>query len=262
MENLDNAIHRQSFRLHSYEVDQAGVAKPDILLSFMLDSAWAHTKNTEFSYSELRDEGQLWVLSRFLAVCHEMPNWDDEILIETWGKGTDKIFGLRDFIIHSKAPQRGAATGEKLVSATSAWLIIDRKTLRIQRIDKLERNFPIQLGKNEIDAKLEKIETQSAERTDFSCIVRYSDLNVNKHVNSSKYLQWILDSFPLEYIEKRRLRSFEINFLDEAKLGDEVYISMFGAGESFYCEVRRENDNADLCRANVIWGEGKTRSRF
>lgn len=140
MQDPTKATHRQTFCLHSFEVDQRGRARPDILLSFMLDSAWAHTKDTEFSYSELKDEGQLWVLSRFLAVFHDLPKWGDEIFVETWGKGTDKIFGLRDFIIHSKS-------GNKLVSATSAWLIIDRKTYRIQRIDFARQKFPDAGGK-------------------------------------------------------------------------------------------------------------------
>jgi len=240
------AIHKQKFLLHSYEVDQIGRARADILLSFMLDSAWGHTKDTEFSYSELKDEGQLWVLSRFLAVFHDMPKWDEEITIETWGKGIDKLFGLRDFIIHSNSNQ-------KLVSATSAWLIIDRKTSRVQRIDSLGRNFPMQLERNELNVKLEKIEAMPAERTNMEHVVRYSDVDVNKHVNSSKYLQWMLDSSTDKFFEKRNLKSFEINFNAEAKLGEKIYVTSSNAGDSFYYEVKRGNDNVELCRAKVLW---------
>ncbi len=246
MENSSNAIHKQSYHLHSYEVDLRGRAKPTLLLCFMLDSAWAHTKDTEFSYTDLKDEGQLWVLSRFLAVFHDMPKWDDEIVVETWGKGTDKLFGMRDFIIHSQS-------GNKLVSATSAWLIIDRKTLRIQRIDTLNKNFPMQLEKSELDVKLEKIEAQQSERTDFEYVVRYSDLDVNKHVNSSKYVQWILDSFPADFHGTKSLKSFEVNFLAEAGLGDRIFVSVGNHGDYFYCEVKRDGDNAELCRAKVVW---------
>lgn len=248
MENSTSAIHTRTFRFHSYEVDQNGRARPDIILSFMLDTAWSHTKDTEFSYSELKDEGQLWVLSRFFAVLHDLPKWDDEIIVETWGKGTDRLFGLRDFIIHSRSDK-------KLVSATSAWLIIDRKTSRVQRIESLGRNFPMQLEKNELDVKLEKIESQSAERTGSDYVVRYSDLDVNKHVNSSKYLQWILDSFPAEYFEKKNLKSFEINYLAEAKLGEKIYSTISDAGDCFYCEVRRDPDSTELCRAIVKWND-------
>ena len=248
MGNENNALHEQIFRLHSYEVDQRGLARPDILLSFMLDSAWAHTKDTEFSYTELKDEGQLWVLSRFLAVFHDLPKWDDEIIVETWGKGTDKLFGLRDFIIHS-------SSGKKLISATSAWLIIDRKTSRIQRIETLGRDFPMQLQKSELDVKLEKIEPQSAGKTDFSHRVMASDLDVNRHVNSSRYLQWIIDSFPIEYSTERGLRSLEINFLSEAKLGEEIFTTRLETDNGFYCEVRKAGDNPELCRSIVAWNE-------
>ncbi len=249
MENTASAIHTRNFRLHSYEVDQNGRARPDIILSFMLDTAWSHTKDTEFSYSELKDEGQLWVLSRFLAVLHDLPKWDDEIIVETWGKGTDRLFGLRDFIVHSKSDK-------KLVSATSAWLIIDRKTSRVQRIESLGRNFPMQLERNELDVKLEKIEAKPAERSNMEHMVHYSDVDVNKHVNSSKYLQWILDSFPVEYSEKRELKSFEINFTAEAKLGGKIYVASSDAGDSCYYEVRRDNDGTELCRAIVKWNNG------
>ena len=244
MENSTHALHKQSFRLHSYEVDQKGTARPDILLSFMLDSAWAHTKDTEFSYSELKVEGQLWVLSRFLAVFHDLPKWDDEIVVETWGKGTDKLFGLRDFIIPSR-------TGEKLVSATSAWLIIDRKTNRIQRIDTLGKKFPMQLEKSELDIKLEKIESQLVVDACVENVVHYSDLDVNKHVNSSKYMQWILDSFPTEVLAHKSLKSFEINYLSEAQLNDRILVSTADESEYHYCKISRED--AELCRAKVVW---------
>jgi acyl-ACP thioesterase len=221
----------------------------------MLDSAWGHTKDTDFSYSELDDEGQFWVLSRFLAVFHNLPRWDDEIIVETWGKGTDKLFGLRDFVIHSRSTQAGSMIGEKLVSATSAWLIIDRKTSRVQRIESLGRNFPMQLQRNELDIKLEKIQARPAEHTGLQDTVRYSDLDVNKHVSSSKYMQWILDSFPIEYYEGKNLKSFEIDFLAEAKLGDKVSVLVSDTPGGFYCEVKRDDDNADLCRAIVLWND-------
>ncbi len=240
------AVHTKTFRLHSYEVDRNGKARPDILLSFMLDSAWSHTKDTEFSYDELNEEGHLWVLSRFLAVFHEMPQWDDEITVETWGKGTDRLFGLRDFVVYSKSRR-------KLLSATSAWLIVDRKTMRVQRIDSLKRNFPVQSGRQELDSKLEKIEQEDAVRTGLELKVRYSDLDVNKHVNSSKYMQWILDSFPADYPESKGLETFEINFLSEAVLGDRVIVSSGGTESRNYCDVRREEDGTELCRAIVKW---------
>ncbi len=240
-------ILKRAFRLHSWEVDQRGRARPDILFSCMLDSAWAHANNSEFSYEALREEGQLWVLSRFLAVIEELPKWDEEITVETWGKGTDKLFGLRDFTVYSQS-------GKKIISATSAWLVIDRKTSRIQRIDLEHSNFPVQLNKHEIETKLEKIEESETVRTDFEYVVKYTDIDVNNHVNSSRYLGWVLDSFPRSVLDEKGLKSFELNFLAEAQLGDGVHVLSANAGDYYYCEVERDRDGVELCRAKIIWG--------
>ncbi len=243
--SIPPVLHR-TYRLHSYEVDHKGRARPDILLSFMLDSAWAHANNSRFSYGALRQEGQLWVLSRFLAQFKKIPFWDDEVVIETWGKGADRLFGLRDFAVYSDS-------GEKLVSATSAWLVIDRKTSRIQRIDLLHSDFPVQQNKHEIDVRLEKIDSAETERTGFEHVVRYSDIDVNNHVSSTQYLKWMFDSLPKGVPEDEKLRSFEINFLAEAQAGDKVFVASADAGDYQYFEVIRENDNVELCRAKLKW---------
>ncbi|MCL4539545.1 MAG: thioesterase [Bacteroidetes bacterium] len=239
-------VFNRKFRLHSWEVDRKGRARPDMLFSFMLDSAWAHANNSEYSYDALREEGQLWVLSRFLAKIVKLPSWDEEITVETWGKGTDKLFGLRDFAIYS-------GSGQKIVSATSAWLVIDRKTSRIQRIDLEHSNFPLQADKHEIETKLGRIEEREAVRTGFEYVVRNTDIDVNNHVNSSRYLQWVLDSFPPSSQEERSLNSFEINFLAEAQTNDRVYTATTETEEGHYCEVTREGDGVNLCRAVVAY---------
>ncbi|MCL4539344.1 MAG: thioesterase [Bacteroidetes bacterium] len=66
-------------------------------------------------------------------------------------------------------------------------------------------------------------------------------------------LQWILDSFPVEFAEKRSLSTFEINYLSEAQLGDTIVVSSEDAGDHYYCDVKRESDNLELCRAPVNW---------
>ncbi len=239
-------ILQRKFRLHSWEVDRKGIARPDILFSILLDSAWAHANHSKFSYDSLKEEGQLWVLSRFLADIHELPKWDEEINVETWSKGTDKLFGLRDFFVLSES-------GKKMVSATSAWLVIDRKTTRIQRINLEEGDFPVQLDRHAIETKLDKIERNKSDRTDFEHVVRHTDIDVNNHVNSSRYLAWILDSFPKSVVDERNLKSFEINFLAEAQSGDKVFVNSSDASDYRYCEVVREKDSAELCRARVVW---------
>jgi len=237
---------KRHFHLRSHEVDRKGRAKPDVLFCFMLDSAWAHANNSRFSYDTLKAEGQLWVLSRFRAVFHKLPMWDDEIIVETWSKGTERMFGLRDFFIWSDKD-------EKLASATSAWLVIDRKTSRIQRIDLVNSDFPHQLNKNALTEKLEKLEIAQTTSTGSEYDVRYSDLDVNGHVNSSRYLEWILDSYPADILDSRNLKSFEMNFLAEALLGDRIRTASDLQTGGDYHEIKRTGDGTEVCRAITRW---------
>ena len=54
--------------------------------------------------------------------------------------------------------------------------------------------------------------------------VRNSDLDLNGHVNNTRYAQWLLDSVSEESHRKYILTDYEINFLAETKQGEEISI--------------------------------------
>ncbi len=54
--------------------------------------------------------------------------------------------------------------------------------------------------------------------------VRNSDLDINQHVNNTKYAQWILDAIPYDYHRSLRLKTYSVNFLSETHLQDEVRV--------------------------------------
>jgi medium-chain acyl-[acyl-carrier-protein] hydrolase len=245
------ALLKQQHVVYSYEVDMRGFIKPSILLSYMLESAWNHVRSTDFSYSRLLAEGQLWAASRLLIIFNRLPKWNDEITVETWGKGIDRFFALRDFVVRS-------STQEKLAVATSAWLIIDRTTLRPQKLDKLRETFPFHPGNSALDVKLQKLHPVTEGKIRTRSIVRYTDLDVNRHVIASRYMRWILDSFSADILEGCSLKSFEIDFLSEAKLEDEIAVAIQPDYEYYLCTISRESDGAELCRARLTWGDFST----
>lgn len=51
-----------------------------------------------------------------------------------------------------------------------------------------------------------------------------SDLDIVNHVNNVKYLEWCLDLVNPKSILKQELKSFDMNFMKELVLGDEVAI--------------------------------------
>ncbi len=232
--------------VESFDIDCAGRLKPHVLFAFLLNCAWKHANGTSFGFEELWGRGLMWVLAKFQLSVECMPRWRDELAIETWGKGTERFYALRDYRVLSPR-------GEKLASATSAWLILDRASRRPQRMDEMRETFPWRPGQSEIDTDLSRLPGSDGGDERASFRAAFSDIDVNGHVTAVRYLQWILDSFPRGLLEGGGIRRLDISFLAEAMLDDEVVVRVAPIDGCHACSVLRSRDQRELCRARVEW---------
>jgi medium-chain acyl-[acyl-carrier-protein] hydrolase len=245
---MEGPTHERTYLLHSYEVDVRGRARPGVLFAFLLDSAWSHVRSSAFDFDSLEEQGRFWVVSKFYAHFGRIPRWDESITVKTWGSGTDRLYALRDFVVRSEA-------GEKVAEATSAWLILDRGTLRPQKVDVLRGLFPFANPEAALSRPFEKLRAPSAGLPQTRYAVRFTDQDVNRHVNAARYLEWILDSLDGEMLSQRDLHSMEINFLAEGRLGDEIAVTVEPVGATHVCSITRLQDGKELCRALLSWAE-------
>lgn len=236
---------REQRLIESFDVDVRGRLRPQHMFAYLLNSAWNHTKGTDFGFNELSERNLMWVLIRSQILIERSPEWGEEIQIETWAKRTEKFYALRDFSIKS-------STGEKLVSATSSWMILDKTSGRPQRFDHKTLNFPW-VDKNEMETSLGKVPELTNGQQTAQYRVLYSDIDINKHVNSARYLQWIIDSHSCDFLKESEARSIEISFLSSASQDDKISVlsQKTEAGESY--SVRRVSDDRELCRAKIFW---------
>jgi len=58
----------------------------------------------------------------------------------------------------------------------------------------------------------------------FTKKIRYTDLDINQHVNNTKYIELVLDSFSPEYHKSHNLQSLTISFNSESFYDDELEI--------------------------------------
>jgi acyl-ACP thioesterase len=78
--------------------------------------------------------------------------------------------------------------------------------------------------------------------------VVFSDLDIMGHVNNVKYMEWTLDAIISDGNINHRVREFEINFMNEARLGDEIVISgnsgstLISGDEVFVQGLKAEED--------------------
>jgi medium-chain acyl-[acyl-carrier-protein] hydrolase len=236
--------------VESFEVDKESRLRPHVMFSWLLNAAWGHTRETAWSFEAVSARQLMWVLSKLQLRIVRLPRWGEHVTIETWGKQIERFYALRDFVISSSA-------GEKLAGATTAWMILDARSYRPQKLDDMKAGFPWHSDRSEIETTLKKVGELARGEARARFRVSYSDIDVNRHASATKYLQWILDSFSLEKLTGNELASAEISFLSEATLGDEVSVVVESATQTDLCAIRREPDQQELCRAVLAWTTAK-----
>ena len=187
-------------------------------LGYLQDIATEHAEVAGFGLEKMMATQSFWVLVRQKLRMDHFPKWNDTIEVHTWSRAPEGMYAFREFeIFHN---------GEKIGDCSTVWMILDGRTRRVKKpdfdISEINPRRDYEIG--HVAQKVERSE-QATELEKINTIkVRISDLDLNMHVNNTKYSQWILDSIELERHRKASLKEFEINFTGETHLGDEIDI--------------------------------------
>jgi medium-chain acyl-[acyl-carrier-protein] hydrolase len=240
---------RERYTVHTYEVDAFGQLAVPALTGFLAETAGRHATALGVGLDVLMAGGVTWVLVRQRVELVRPIRLHQEVLVETWPSGIDRLAALRDFVV------RGA-DGAELARATSQWYVLDLATRRPRpprtvldpgrfRLDEAPRALRFQ------DGKLDALERWEAERR-FE--VRYADIDQNQHVNNGSYVSWALETVPREVWQSSRLAELEVQFRAEALLGDAVRSRLAVAGGGAFTHgIAREEDGRELARLVTRW---------
>lgn len=203
------------------------------LVSRMIHVAGEHATHFGYGIDHLMAHGASWVLSR-MSIRFTHPIGVEPLTITTgvtgWsGISTDRIITLQ---------QRG----ELVATAFTKWIAIDvekRLPLPIDTIlndHAIKATFP-DLDLPEIPRRLIERSITDSLQTVYCHKVRYSDLDINRHVNSSVWIALAMDALPLEHIVDEEMAEAHIRFVKEARLGDELTVKHYAEGAFDYVQI-------------------------
>lgn len=236
----------QKLRFHSYDVDFQRRAGLCSICRYFLDAAWNHAEQLGVGYTHLAGQERFWVLSRLLLKVNRFPQWGEEARLLTWPRQPKGVFALRDFELLDHS-------GTVCVAGVTAWLVLDAASHRPQRLDKLKWTLSHFPEKRATEREPDKLPEHPAVAESFKAVTRYSDLDVNNHVNSVTYLSWLLDSYPLEFHQRHHVKTLEVNYLGETGAGESVIVSAGSdSGRLFRHKIARSNGE-EVCRARLEW---------
>lgn len=219
----------KKFEVLSFQIDPFGKLRWSALGDLMQEVAWKHADSRDFGQS-LFDKGYMWVLSRMQIKVHRMPSWGDHIIVKTAGRGIDKLFALREFLVEDDK-------GNVIAESMSAWLLLDVRSKRPQRPNQV---LPPELFSENPDKGLlpAKLDSAGSFQISSELTVRPFDLDMNNHVNNVSYIRWVEDLCISEGIV---FHDFLINYLTEAKLHEVISLSLFRQDEVFLLSGTSQN---------------------
>lgn len=245
------------YQVGSYWSDISGHLYPHAMLQMMHESAWKHAEALSFGYTDLERRSLMWVLSRLTVDITRLPEWGESVRLETWPTGTHKLFGMREYSLFDEHER-------ELLRANSAWLVFDAERRRPQKPGPVVESAGIPLNPGNYDEPPPKLDPSLA-GSDFSGDpiepathrVRYSDIDVQRHVNKAKYLEWMLDALPDDWLIRYRPRTLSINFLRECEIGDTLGIAgrfgRDGRQVHTYHSACLEGDGKNACVLFAKW---------
>ncbi len=207
-------FYEHKVRLSGMDADGRGFCKPSALLNHLQVAAALAAEDGGFSREMLLERyGAFWMLARSWFHLERPLRWEDDITIRTWHRGGKGAMMYRDYDIY--------LGGKRVGESVSGWVLAgveSRKIMRLSAIAELADTGGGELCKSMTLNKLRAPEElREAERR----LMRYSDTDINGHVNNTRYADFVCDALRLDKLgEDRYLSSMQIGYLAECRPGE------------------------------------------
>ena len=241
----NNKIGTYSFIAEPFHVDFTGRLTLGVLGNHLLNCAGFHATDRGFGIATLNEDNYTWVLSRLAIELEEMPYQYEKFTVRTWVENVYRLFTDRNFALLDK-------DGKKIGYARSVWAMINLNTRKPADLLALHGGSIVDYVCDEPCpiGKPSRIKVASCEPA-ATLTAKYSDIDINGHVNSIRYIEHILDLFPIEMYRAKRIRRFEMAYVAESYYGDKLTFFMDNAGEDVYQVEVRKNGGEVVCRSKV-----------
>lgn len=226
----------KTYEVGAGEGDCFNFCRTSALLNFMQDAATLHATKMGISRDVLINKYQtIWILARCYIELDQPIRAYDKVTIETWHRGFHGPIWYRDFIF---------TVNDKVIGrATNVWVTADAVTHKMKKpegfdeINNLsaspERSLEITLGKLKLPEDLEVTDER---------VVKYSDLDINCHLNNAKYGDLICDAIAMNEKNPCYFSKLQINYNNESLPGEKLMLKV-NDSTSFVAGVTEDGNN-------------------
>lgn len=235
---------RYNYRVEPQDVDFTLRATIPSLGGSILNTAGIDAHGKGFGVDALNADNHSWVLSRMAVELDWQPTQYTDYTVATWISDYGRVLSTRNFTLTD-------AAGREFGRAVTQWAMID-----LQSRSAIDLSW---VGDAHADAivdvpppaeKPRKIRSVTpSERYEHRVV--YSDIDFNRHVNTVRYLELILNHWPLEHHDRHIVRRLDLMFHHECRFGETVRLLVSTDGDTSLCELAKGSERA--IGAKICW---------
>ena len=190
--------------------------------------------------------GVAWVYSKYRLKIYDKTGFDHSIHISAWISRLDRVRSWQEMEI-----RRGE---ELLCEGRLESCLIDLSDRSIAFIPRIE--LPDGLAVDRTTDTLPFSRKLCPDETAEYCYthtVRYCELDNNRHMNNLHYVNMFMNALDMDFYDRGFITDFEIHYLHQAYLGDELRIVRSHDGEEYrLAAVNGKGQNVAVCMMKVI----------
>ena len=240
-------IHERDFRVHVYEVDPHGRLSTQGLLDFLQDMALEHADMRGLAVRHLWPQGITWVMTRYHLQIEARPSLNSTVRVRTWPATRESRYSCRDFLATD-------ADGQCVARATAQFAVIRLDTGRTVDLSTVAGDWRLH-PERALDSTFEHIPAPQGELVERRYRTRWSDVDINQHVNNAVYVTWALESLPEEVLRQQVPVEVEISFRRPASFGDRILARAARGEGGWVHQLLRQEDGEELTRLRTRWTE-------
>lgn len=204
--------------IDSRDVDGRGQCRASALLGHMQEAATQAAEHGGFGREIImgRHNG-FWMLTRMWYRIKRPLRWNENLTVHTWHRGAKGAVSYRDYDLY---------VGDEWVGeGVSAWVLADADTHKLIRLSTVTEMSETHGGDLRKEKTLNKLKAPDKLEYVEQRVMRYSDTDINGHVNNTRYADFACDALRMDELPAERfLTEIQIGYLGECRPSEKLDI--------------------------------------
>ena len=230
-------------RVSYTDIDQSRNLSLTGAMRMMQEAAVIHSDMSGYSVMDVERTGVVWMLIQWRVKLYRKVSWNTPVNVETWPQTMERLTSNRCFRIM-------LSSGEVVAAAESSWVLVSAETGKVIRIPP-EVVEAYDLNPDGVfDDDCEKLPQKAGDEI-CSFRVPRRDLDTNLHVNNLVYLDYALETLPVD-LEISDFSEVIVRYHKQLLLGDEVHCYLQHSGNDYLIQICGDDPRHVHCSVKFI----------